>query len=151
MSRTYRPCVIGVFVDKNGLLLSGERFDGPGVWQFPQGGIEVGEDPEDALYREMKEELGSNAFEILKAADGTTPYDFPEDLDAPIAIKYKGQRLHWFLIQFRDGEAPNLDSASDKEFSNIKWVNVETILDEIINWKLDAYTQGLRMLGLVGK
>mgnify|MGYP001288633938 CR=1 FL=1 len=146
--KLYRPSVLGVFQDTNNKVLIAARSDN-GAWQFPQGGIEDGESPKEALYREMKEELGSNQFDIISASDQTYYYDFPPDLKKPIALQYKGQKQLWFLCRFHKGHQPNLLEATDKEFCQTRWVETQEALESVVEWKLSLYQQGLKGLGLI--
>lgn len=54
----YRPNVAGILRDRNGKILVGERLKTRGAWQFPQGGVDEGESPREALHRELEEEIG---------------------------------------------------------------------------------------------
>src|SRR4051812_30138702 len=67
----YRPCVLAVFANSAGQVLICERDQPRGSWQFPQGGIEAGESPEVAIFREMGEEIGTRDFVIEAQAPGT--------------------------------------------------------------------------------
>ena len=64
LNESYRRSVLAVFVRADGKVLLGKRSD-LGVWQFPQGGIDPGESEVEALYREMKEEIGCDNFNII--------------------------------------------------------------------------------------
>ena len=99
----YRPSVLAVFLRSDGKVLLGMRSD-IGCWQFPQGGVDPGENAEQALYREMQEELGCSDFSILKRSSDEIRYDFPETIKAKIAKKYKGQQQQWFLCRYDEGK-----------------------------------------------
>ncbi len=145
--KPYRPCVVGVFRNQQGLLLVGRRSDLP-AWQFPQGGIDSGEIPEEALYREMLEELGCDKFRILYASSHTITYDFPADLSTRVSRRYRGQRQYWFLCEFSADARPDLSKASSREFDDLGWISREEILGQIIAWKKQAYLDGLKALNL---
>ena len=66
MSDLYRPCVLAVIVNQDNKILVGERADKPGVWQMPQGGVDAGETDEQALFRELAEEIGTSEAEVIK-------------------------------------------------------------------------------------
>lgn len=144
----YRPCVIAVIQDDRGLILAGERADYPGSWQLPQGGIEAGEEPLNALFRELQEELGANSVTIEKKLPKRITYDFPNDLKDKMKTNYKGQAQCWFLAKPNHDFCPNLE-ASDGEFRAYKWITAEVLLEGIVSWKKDAYQQGLRSLGVL--
>lgn len=124
----------------------GERADTPNAWQFPQGGIDPGETPEQALVREMKEEVGIDTIQILKRGADVI-YNFPTDLKSAVAKRYLGQRQTWFLLQAGTGWEPDL-TRCDKEFVRFTWKTPEDIIDSVIIWKRDAYRQGLASLNI---
>lgn len=137
-----RQAIAAVIInDKNEILLC-QRSDLPEWWQFPQGGIEPGESPMQAMRRELSEELGNNKVEVLKAADRTTIYYFKEP-----GPKHSGQEMHWFLVRFRIGEEPHLED-SDGCFLSTRWEPVETVLPHIPEFKREAFREGLKILGL---
>jgi putative (di)nucleoside polyphosphate hydrolase len=145
--KPYRPCVVGVFRDATGQVLVGKRRN-LDSWQFPQGGIDSGESPEEALYREILEELGNNRFRILYASSKTITYDFPVDLHSKISHKFRGQRQYWFLCEYAPNQQPNLDYASSKEFDSLRWISPLEAVTGIISWKKQAYLDGMQALGI---
>ena len=148
MVSEYRPCVVVVFTNESDRILVCERSDVPGAWQLPQGGIEPGESALNAVYREMREELGCDRFHITKEASGLVKYRFPDDLNAPITKKWIGQSQSWFRARFEPGFGPDLASA-DGEFSAFDWRELEDVVENTIAWKQQAYAEGLKKLGLV--
>lgn len=153
-NRKYRPCVVGVFKNSEDKLLVGKRSEKDiekGNFQFPQGGVEKGESNEEALYREMLEEVGCDNFSIKNRLDGPICYDFPESLDSKIAKIYKGQDLYWFLCEFDKDSEPDLKKASSNEFSKLEWHVAEQIIKNIIDWKKNAYEKALGKLNLISK
>lgn len=149
-SGEFRLCVVGVFCNKDGRLLVGKRRDN-GAWQLPQGGVDDGETPRQALYREMKEELGLANFRVLAELDDELQYEFPSDLDSAIARRYRGQSQRWFKCELLPSERPNLELASDDEFTELDWFLPEEVLAQVIFWKLEVYQEALRGLGFVSK
>ena len=145
MGKSYRPCVVGVFIDARKRLLVGQRLDAD-HWQFPQGGIEKGESSKEALFREMREELGCGNFSVVKMLLQGIQYDFPPDLNAPIAEVYKGQVQDWYLCVFDPGSGPNLDKSTTREFRDLDWVTKDDILAKIIWWKRAVYERALNYL-----
>lgn len=140
--------MVAVFTNKKSELLVCERSDVKGAWQLPQGGIEPGESALNALYREMREEIGCDRFKIIKEASGLVKYRFPEGLKKPISSRWIGQSQIWFKLEFDDGHAPDL-SIADGEFSDFAWRAVDQVLAGVIEWKRDAYREGLTKLGLL--
>ena len=145
MGKNYRPCVVAVFINESGKVLVGLRSD-LDVWQFPQGGVEPGEDSIDALYREVEEELGCRNFQVIKTLLKEASYDFPEELKTPISKHYKGQKQDWFLCEFDPGCNPNLEKATTDEFRQLKWVDREEILHQTVWWKKDVYKSALSQI-----
>ena len=144
----YRPCVVAVFTNKDGQILVCERSDFRGSWQLPQGGIEPGESALNALYREMREEIGCDRFRVKKEASGLIKYKFPENLRKSIAKKWIGQSQVWFWVEFDAGFGPDI-AAGDGEFVSCDWRDAKDVVAGIIDWKHDAYVEGLTKLGLL--
>jgi putative (di)nucleoside polyphosphate hydrolase len=145
----YRPCVLAVFTNPAGRVLVAERLVPKGAWQFPQGGIEADETAELALFREMKEELGTDRFAVVGRAAGLIRYDFPVGGSAARVNKFRGQEQVWFRVEFDPGVAPDLGQATHQEFSATAWVTVEEALERCVDWKKAAYREGLLQLGLL--
>jgi putative (di)nucleoside polyphosphate hydrolase len=149
MNEAFRPCVLAVFQNEDGLVLMAERQKPRGAWQFPQGGIEPGETAEAALAREMREELGVTAFAIVRRVAEPIAYDFPTGTRGDIAQRYRGQAQVWFLVRLAADAGVDLARASDHEFVDVAWVDASEALRRIVAFKKDAYGRGLRALGLV--
>lgn len=146
--RGYRRSVVGVFYNDQHKVLVLERIDTPHAWQFPQGGIEHGESPREALLREMTEELGNSDIICTHEAETEVSYDFPSSLrHTAIGQRYIGQSLRWFLCRFGSG-GPDLHKATHKEFRDFRWVDSSEVLGGTVSWKLKAYEQGMNLLGL---
>ena len=103
----FRPNVGIMVANDRGQLLWARRIGGPDAWQFPQGGINNGESPEHALYRELEEEigLGSDDVELLAATRGWLRYRLPKRFvrrgQNPVCI---GQKQKWYLLRMRSDE-----------------------------------------------
>ena len=148
IGKPYRVGVVGVFVNKNGLVLVAERSDIANSWQLPQGGVEENEDFETALRREMREELGVHRLKVIKQSSQPIHYDFPESLTVPLAKKYRGQAMTWFLVELVDSDMPDLSLATDDEFVNFQWVEPRSAIEWITPWKTESYKAGFKALGL---
>ncbi|SMF72920.1 RNA pyrophosphohydrolase [Pseudobacteriovorax antillogorgiicola] len=146
--RNYRDCVVAVIVGENGLVFAGERDDRAGVWQLPQGGIDPGESPKEALLRELREEIGTDRVRVVREGQDWIHYDFPEDLEAPIAKKFRGQRQKWFLLEFLQDAEPSIEK-SDKEFASLSWKNPAELMRDIVAWKKEAYEKGFEIFSLI--
>ena len=142
----YRPCVVAVFTKSGKDVLVCERADHRGSWQFPQGGIEPGESALNALYREMREELGCDDFKILKEGKGLVKYRFPDGLTGKITQKWVGQSQVWFLCEFNDHAGPDM-KLNDGEFVGFDWRTPDNAVQGIVDWKQKSYIDGLSRLG----
>lgn len=140
--------MVAVFLNSNGKVLLAKRADN-GAWQFPQGGKDPGETSLEALYREMEEELAVSRFSVIKKSKNLVRYDFPSDLEVPIAKNYKGQEQEWFLCVLGPDELPHLDLASTPEFTEVKWDSLSVALEQVVHWKKASYEKGLQELGLL--
>ena len=138
---------MAVIVNEEGLILSGERSDRPGIWQLPQGGVDEGETAREALFRELREEIGTADLEILVELPDKISYDFPETMTAPIAKKFKGQTQTWFKLRLKSGAQPSLED-SDHEFQDLTWLSAESLLKGVVAWKKKAYEIGFKRLSL---
>lgn len=141
MSALYRPCVGIALFNMDGKVFVGERIDSPGHWQMPQGGIDPGESVEQALWRELHEEVGTNKAEILKIAETPLRYDLPEDLRQKLwRSRYQGQEQTWVALRFTGEESDiNLNAHNPAEFRAWKWVDFQATPDLIIPFKRETY------------
>jgi putative (di)nucleoside polyphosphate hydrolase len=121
----YRPNACAIILDENGSILLCERAKQRGAWQFPQGGIEVGEDPAVAILRELEEELRTDAFTIIGRARGVYRYDFPRPVRGK--ERFRGQEQTYFLIRFT-GDKPI--TPDGRTFSAARWVKRESVMEE---------------------
>ena len=78
----YRACAGVVLINAQGLIFTGERVDTPGAWQMPQGGIDPGENPQTAAFRELEEETSVPATQATLIAEHPdwVEYDLPDHL-----------------------------------------------------------------------
>lgn len=135
--------------DAGKLLLAG-RIGGSG-WQFPQGGMIRGESPEEAMYRELHEEVGLAAedVEILGATRDWLKYRLPEKFvrrgSAPICI---GQKQRWFILRLLGPDnRVRFDRAENPEFDRWRWVDFWRPVNEVIYFKRRVYASALYELG----
>ena len=147
----YRPCV-GIFLlnSDNGIFV-GERLDTPDAWQMPQGGIDEGETPLEASWRELMEETGITAAELLTIDDTWLTYDVPEAIrkNAWGGI-YRGQAQIWAAFRFKGSEKDIQLQGEHAEFRRWKWTNPGDLLAEIVDFKRPVYYQILkRFSGLI--
>lgn len=141
----YRPCVGIMLVNADGKVFVGRRIDTKegDWWQMPQGGVDLGEDLELALWRELHEETGvtsAHATLIKRMADDIA-YDLPDDLMGKLwGGKYRGQMQSWFMLRFIGSDADiNLEAHDPAEFCDWKWVDPEDLPNLIIPFKKRVY------------
>ena len=123
----FRPNVGIVIANDSGQLLWARRIGGRDAWQFPQGGINPGEQPEQALYRELEEEVGlsATAVEVIACTRGWLRYRLPKRFlrkgEEPLCI---GQKQKWYLLKLlADDTAISLADNAKPEFDHWQWVS----------------------------
>jgi putative (di)nucleoside polyphosphate hydrolase len=124
MTKRYRPNVAAILQRADGRVLIGQRSDFLESWQLPQGGVDQGETAEDALRREVLEEVGIGPDEYTVAEQtGPHRYDFPFGQDRR---GFHGQEQFYFLCRLRDAAAEEVDlSTTCGEFQAVRWVAVQ--------------------------
>ena len=133
---------VGVaLLNKDNQLFVARRIDNPNdFWQMPQGGIDKGENPLEAAFRELKEETSIKNVKLIQEVTDEITYLLPDSLLGIIwKGKFKGQTQKWFIMRFigKDNEI-NLRT-KHPEFLEWKWVNIESITDKVVDFKLHVY------------
>jgi len=142
---------VGIIVtNQYGQVLWARRVGGADAWQFPQGGIHKGETPEQALYRELQEEVGLKATQvrIVDVTQGWLRYKLPRNMirenKLPLCI---GQKQKWFLLELHcDDDAICFDQSYPAEFDGWRWVSYWYPLDQVISFKREVYRRALKAL-----
>ena len=145
----YRDNVGAVLFNAAGLVLVARRADlpnaegAPGGWQLPQGGMDDGEDPAVAVFRELEEEIGTTRAEILAEHPDWMTYDLPPELvGKALGGRYRGQRQKWFAMRFTgvDGDI-RLDLDPHPEFDAWRWARLAELPDLAVAFKRDIYVR----------
>jgi putative (di)nucleoside polyphosphate hydrolase len=145
----FRPNVGIILSNARGEVLWARRIN-QDSWQFPQGGIQANEAPEEALFRELHEEVGllPEQVNILACTRGWLRYRLPQHLirrnNNPLCI---GQKQKWFLLQMlADDSAVNIQANQKPEFDHWNWVSYWYPLNQIVSFKRDVYRRALKEL-----
>jgi len=145
----YRPNVGIILTRPDGQLLWARRIR-QDAWQFPQGGIRPEETPEQAMYRELEEEIGLEPrhVDVLGSTRGWLRYRLPERFirrhQTPLCV---GQKQVWFMLRLVGEERfVRLDLSSRPEFDNWRWVDYWHPLSEVVPFKRTVYKKALKEL-----
>ena len=152
MTDLYRSNIGIMLVNNDNKIFVGKRIDMPSdAWQMPQGGIDEGEEPEKAVFREMFEETGiaKDKVSLIAVTSDWLFYDFPIDLKPKLfGGNYKGQKQKWFLLHFTGKNSDiNLNATDNAEFSDYKWVNPIELPSLAISFKKEVYEKLLKEFG----
>lgn len=145
----YRRNVGAMLFNDRGQILIGRRTDMPGVggpledgvWQSPQGGIDADEEPEQAVLREVHEEIGTDRVEIIAAHPRWLTYDLPAALIGKVlGGRYRGQTQKWFALRFTGTDADiRLDAHVPAEFDAWQWIDLATLPERNVGFKRAIY------------
>ena len=148
-SEGYRPNVGIILCNEEGRLFWGKRI-GQRSWQFPQGGIQRDESPEQAMFRELSEEVGLQPehVQVIGCTKGWLRYRLPKRLvrrgGKPACV---GQKQIWFLLRMLGNEeAVRLDLSERPEFDHWQWVDYWDPLRAVVPFKRHVYWRALREL-----
>lgn len=135
---------VGVVVkNREGKVLAGLRAHASGdkAWQLPQGGIEGREKPATAAYRELREETGLDprAVKLLREHEGWIDYLLPTEM--AMGRKFSGQTQKWFLFEYLESGLPDIKKATDKEFEQLAWVEIDWLIAHVIDFRKPVYKQ----------
>lgn len=137
----YRRCVGIMLLDPAGRVFVARRIDTPGeAWQMPQGGIDPGETPVQAAWREMEEEIGTRAATLLAESRGWLRYDLPVDLVPHVwRGRFRGQEQKWCVFRFTGTDADIDIATAHPEFHDWKWVEMAALPALIVPFKRPIY------------
>ena len=129
-----------ILLNNENKVFVGKRKDNPiDKWQMPQGGVDKGENFEEAVKRELFEETSIN-IKILKEIDGMLEYELPKNLLGIIwKGRFRGQKQKWFIAKFI-GEESEIDlETKHPEFIEWKWISIDQLPDVIVDFKKKVY------------
>ncbi len=145
----FRPNVGIILANSQGQVLWARRI-GQNSWQFPQGGINEGETPEQAMFREVEEEIGitANDIEVIAVTRGWLRYKLPRRMirynSLPVCI---GQKQKWYLLKLKSSDEVIDISATDApEFDGWRWVSYWYPLGQVISFKREVYRKAMKEL-----
>lgn len=142
----FRSNVAIVISNGRGQVFLGKRV-GQRAWQFPQGGIDPGETVEQALYRELYEEVGlqSQDVEIIQQSRRWLRYHIPEKMQRKHSVpRCIGQKQRWFFLRLiSDKSKINFNATGNPEFDAWEWVNYWYPISAVVSFKKNVYRQAL--------
>ncbi len=140
--KCYRPNVAAVILSSRYPdaceFFIAHRSDIKNAWQFPQGGIDKGETPHEALYRELQEEIGCNDIDILGEFPEWIAYDFPPNSKGKI-YPFDGQIQKYFLVRLREGAEIDLQQHDIPEFEEYEFVPYDALFKRVTYFKRSVY------------
>ena len=139
----YRPCVGVMLLNGEGRVFVGRRIDQTiEGWQLPQGGIDEGESPVEAAFRELEEEIGTRNAVLLRECDDWLSYDLPSHLlGVALHGRYRGQRQKWLAMRFQGDDAEIDVRTAHPEFARWKWLPVDVLPRLVVPFKRDTYAK----------
>lgn len=139
----YRKNVGLMIINSQKKIFMGQRI-AEKAWQMPQGGIDTGETPDQAAYRELREETGITKEKVSKISSSKTwiTYNFPDELIPQLWNgKYKGQIQKWFLLNFTGNDTDININTAEREFSQWCWTDESNLLKMIVPFKQAVYLE----------
>ena len=139
--RPYRPCVGIMLLNADHQVFVGQRIDNMvEAWQMPQGGIDDGETPIEAGFREMGEEIGTSSAEFIAEHSAWLDYDIPQELaDRLWQGQFRGQTQKWLAFRFTGTDSDINIATVEPEFKSWKWADPQSLPSLAVPFKRDVY------------
>ena len=144
----FRPNVGIIVANDRGQVLWAKRV-GQEAWQFPQGGINERESTEQALYRELQEEIGlaPDSVEVVGCTRGWLRYKLPRRLLRQNNTTFIGQKQKWYLLKMlATDDSVSFDYSLTPEFDYWQWVSYWYPLGQVVAFKKDVYRRAMKEL-----
>ena len=144
----YRPNVGLMLIDPGRRVFVGRRLNQPDAWQMPQGGVDEGETPVEAAFRELGEEVGTTKALLLRESRDWLTYDVPLEMHPPHwKGRWRGQAQKWFALAFTGIDADINLAAHHQEFDAWRWATTSELTELIVPWKRPVYAAVLTEFG----
>ena len=139
-SANFRANVVAIVTNSKGRVMAFERSDIPGQWQLPQGGMDLGESPEEAAWRELREETGLTAgdVDLVSEYPEWTAYVWPS---GPRKMGRIGQAQRWFTFRVKDDATEPVPDGV--EFRAWKWVKPSWLVERVVDFRRSSYERVL--------
>ncbi len=139
-SQYFRASVGAVIINGEGKVLAFDRRDIPGAWQLPQGGIEVGEEPIDAIKREVLEETGikQDDLALIRKHPAYLTYELPHEYRSEKTGR--GQTQQWFLFRYSADES-QIQLSENGEFIAWGWMPFQELIKKAVSFRKEVYRQ----------
>jgi len=144
---SYRRGVGIMLLNQRNEVFVGRRADThDDAWQMPQGGIDDDEEPREAAFRELREEIGTDNAEIVAESRTWLRYDLPPELRKRWKDRWRGQQQKWFVMRFQGDDSEINVATEHPEFTAWKWVPTGELVDIIVSFKRRLYLDLLEEL-----
>ena len=142
MDSNYRQNVAAIIINKDKKILMCEHIWIDDAWQLPQGGIEDGETNQEAILRELSEEIGTDKLKVISEMPTKIKYQFPFYLKNK--YKFNGQEQTYFLLYYSgDNSDIRFDNQEKPEFKSFEWVNIDEPPKRVVYFKKLAYLEAI--------
>lgn len=124
---------VAALITRGDQVLAFERLDYPGSWQCPQGGLDVGEEPTSAIWREVAEETGLTKKQLRLVGEYPDWLTYQHPVEQRHKFRNYGQTQRWFRFEFIGDESDI--SIDNREFSAWQWMDIATLLERVPSFK----------------